>query len=69
MKLTPMTPLPDRIGYPTLEIAFIALANATILKGFLTGFFSSASLSKASHQFGARGSLEWLPRCSRSMMP
>ena len=42
-----MAPLPDRIGCSTLEMAFMALENATILKGFLTGFFSSASLSKA----------------------
>ena len=41
-----MTPLPDRIGCSTLEIAFMALENATILKGFLTGLFSSASLTK-----------------------
>ena len=50
MKLTPMTPLPDRIGTSILEIAFMALENATILKGFLAGSFSSASLSMASHQ-------------------
>ena len=47
-----MTPLPDRIEVSILEIAFMALENATILKGFLTGFFSSASLSKISHQEG-----------------
>jgi hypothetical protein len=41
-----MTPLPDRIGCSTLEIAFMALENAAILKGFLRGLFSSVSLSK-----------------------
>jgi hypothetical protein len=46
IELTSMTALPDRIGLSTLEIAFMALANATILKGFLTGLFSSASLSR-----------------------
>jgi hypothetical protein len=46
MKLTPMTPLPDRIGYSTLEIALMALENANNLKGFLPGLFASISLSK-----------------------
>ena len=55
MKLTPLTPLPDRIGTSILEIAFMALENATILKGFLAGSFSSASLSMASHQQASRG--------------
>ena len=45
-----MTPLPDRIGYSTLEIAFIAFENAAILKVFLTGFFSSVSLSETARQ-------------------
>lgn len=46
IELTSMTALPDRIGCSTLEIAFMALENATILKGFLIGFCSSASLSR-----------------------
>lgn len=47
MKLTPMTPLPDRIGCWTSEIALMALENANILKGFLTGLLASVALSKA----------------------
>ena len=54
-----MTPLPDRIGASTLEIAFMALVNATILKVFLTGLFSSASLSKASHQKASGLEVGW----------
>ena len=56
-----MTPMPDRIGCSTLEIAFMALENATILKGFLTGLFSSVSLSKKDNSsLSIKGSwLEW----------
>lgn len=45
-KLTPRSLLPDRIGSSILEIAFMALENAAILKKFLTGLLCSVVLSK-----------------------